>query len=173
MGMGSREDTRYVRFGWPPKGGRSKNHIAATTERGTSAYEGELIEPELFRINTGGLTLSGLQGLIARAAQDAPAFFVAGEEVGVGADGEPLLRVADVRRVPRSTSVTSVDSACRPALKLWSTGPRDFSGRHKAPRRVQSAEYSPELRFSAAVVGSFYEPAAHPFGPPLKRSGRR
>lgn len=169
------EEPRYVRFGKLPKGGRSRNQLTSAFHLGASVYGGTLIEPNLFRIHTSELSLIGLQGLIARAAQDAPALFVAGDEVGVGPDGEPLLRIEHARRVPRTTSLTSVEASAQPALSLWSDGPRDFSGTKKAPRRLQGehSEYSPLLRFSEATIRSFYEPAPRPFGPPLNRKGRR
>lgn len=177
--MSDREEPRYIRFTRPPRGGRSKTHMTGALgglEQGVSVYPGELIAPDLFRINTGCLFDFGLIGLIARAAQDAPAFFVAGEEVGEGIDGEPLLRVEDIRRVPRSTSVTSVDTAARPALKLWSAGPRDSSGARHVLRRLQGGAYSPEVRFSAAEikrVRASFAASSNPFGPPKKRNGRR
>lgn len=174
--MSGLEEPRYIRFGRPPIVGRSRNHVTNELHRGVSVYPGELIAPDLFRINTGGLSPGGLRGLIARAAQDPPAFFVAGEEVGEGLDGEPLLRVEDVRCLPRSTSVTSVNTAAQSALKLWSGGPRDNSGARKVLRRLQGGAYSPELPFSAThvkMLRALYAAPPSPFGPPLKRNGRR
>ena len=124
---------RYVRFGHLPTGrgrrGRSRNLLADERLEGVSAYPGLLIEEDLFRITTSaGLNEQGVAALIAMGATDRPAFFLEGEEVGTGPDGEPLLKVESARPVPKTTNVTSIDTRAQPALRLWSAGPRDGSG---------------------------------------------
>ncbi len=108
-------------------------------------------------MNTSGLTdESGLAGLVLFCAMDRPAFFVEGEEVGVGADGEPLLRVERCWPVPPDVELTSYDGFTQPALRLWSRGPRDDSGRKRAKRRLTDPDlgYIPsDFRLSPKAVG--------------------
>ncbi len=93
-----------------------------------SVYRGRFVEPDRYLIYTSDLSVEGLGLLISFAAVDRPALFVEGEEVGTGHDGEPLLRVARSRPVPRSVDIVPTDGLAQPALALWSKGPRDGSG---------------------------------------------
>ncbi|MDP9486645.1 MAG: hypothetical protein M3Q49_12825 [Actinomycetota bacterium] len=89
-------------------------------------------------------------------AMDRPAFFVAGEEVGVGSDGEPLLKVERSWLVPPDVDLTSYDGHTQPALKLWSRGPRDDSGRKRAKQRLTDPDlgYIPsDFRLSPKAAG--------------------
>ncbi len=96
---------------------------------GVSCYEGELVEPGLFRIQTNPLTCpDGIGLLIMQAALDLPAVFLWGEQVGRDPAGEPLLRVSGSCPAPKMTEITAVATFAQPALKLWSRGPRDGSG---------------------------------------------
>ncbi|MDP9480486.1 MAG: hypothetical protein M3R38_33300 [Actinomycetota bacterium] len=126
--MSSTPKPRYVRFGHLPASGRSWNADDKRREAGVSVYAGRLAEPDLFRIYTSDLSVEGLGLLISFAAVDRPAFFVEGEEVGSGHDGEPLLEAARSRPVPRSCAIVPTDGLAQPALALWSKGPRDGSG---------------------------------------------
>ncbi len=90
------------------------------------------------------------------AALDRPAFFVEGEEVGVGTDGEPLLAVERFWAVPPDVELTSYDGFTQPALRLWSRGPRDDSGRKRAKQRLTDPDlgYIPsDFRLSPKAVG--------------------
>lgn len=127
--MSDYDSPRFVRFGDLPRKPRSTNLLAGERLMGVSVYEGALIEPGLFRIDTSRLNgEQGLPALLGLAAADRPAFFVEGEEVGRGPDGEPLVSVEHIRPVPKTTSITSVELYCQKALHLWSKGPRDGSG---------------------------------------------
>lgn len=78
----------YLRFNDIPKCGYSKNHATGEKEKGTSCYAitWDLINGCYKR--TGG----GLDGaMITYAIKDAPIYFISGEEVGAGSDGEPCL----------------------------------------------------------------------------------
>ncbi len=82
-----------------------------------------------FIIDTSSLNeRSGLLGLVALGATDRQAYFVEGEEVGRGSDGEPLLKVEHIWSVPRDTNITCLETFGQKALRLWSSGPRDGSG---------------------------------------------
>ncbi len=120
----STPEPRYVRFGDLPRK-RSLNLLAGERLAGVSCYAGRFVEPDLFRMDTSDLTPQGIAALIAFLAADRPAFFVEGEEIGTGPDGEPLLRIESARPVPMTTNVTSIEGAPQPALSLWSQGPRD------------------------------------------------
>ena len=79
----------FIRFGEIPKFEKSKNHLTGTFEKGVSVYEG--IEKNGFiQIIFPSLTYSAcvsLSGCIDRKI----IFEVAGDVVGVGSDGEPLI----------------------------------------------------------------------------------
>ncbi len=135
--MSSPEEPRYVRFGYPRRSGRSRYSLRWQSEAGVSCYPGVTREPGRFFVDTSGLIdESGLAGLVLFCALDRPAFFLDGEEVGVGTDGEPLLRVERCWPVPRDMKLTSYDGFTQAALRLWSLGPRDDSGRRHAKRRL-------------------------------------
>ncbi len=121
-------EPQYVRFGDTPPKGRSVHFSTGEMHAGVSCYRGLFLQEALFRIDTGGLTMQGLASLITLAACDWPAFFVEGEEVGTGPDGEPLVRVESARPVPRTTRITAISTFAQSALRLWSAGPRDGSG---------------------------------------------
>ncbi len=121
-----------------------------------SAYVGVMREGGRFFVDTSGLTESGLAGLVLFCALDRPAYFLAGEEVGVGADGEPLLAVERCWAVPADVKLTAFDSFAQPALELWSRGPRDDSGRRHAKQRLTDPAlgYVPDdFRLSPKAAG--------------------
>lgn len=83
----------YIRFNDLPKGSKSKNFATGKLENGVSVYGAryDLISGE-YKISG-----SGLEGaMIAYTIKGAPIYFVTGEEVGKGSDGEPLLENAKV-----------------------------------------------------------------------------
>ncbi len=130
---GNHEETKYLRFGMPPRSSRSFNAIAGKPIAGVSVYEGWLEEEdeeyvETFFVDTSNLNVQGIYALVLLCAIDRPAYFLEGSEVGEGTDGEPLLSVARYQPVPKTTDVTSSEIYARPALELWSRGPRDGSG---------------------------------------------
>lgn len=164
----STPEPRYVRFGPPPRTGRSRNHQTWKGEAGVSAYRGRMVSPECFRIDDSILLHEGFGNLIAFAASDKPAYFIKGEEVGVGSDGEPLLRIEHFWPVPPTVSLTSY--AAQPALELWSRGPRDDSGRTRVQQRLTAADSE---YFPGGVHFTFPPPGADWVMTPAKRSSRR
>ncbi len=155
--MSSPEGPRFVRFGYPRRSGRSRYSFRWRSEAGVSCYPGLMREPGRFFVDTSGLIdESGLAGLVLFAALDRPAYFVEGEEVGVGADGEPLLRIERCWPVPPDVDLTSFDGFTQPALRLWSRGPRDDSGRKRAKQRLTDPDlgYVPDdFRLSPKAAG--------------------
>ncbi len=153
----STPEPRYVRFGYPRRSGRSRYSLRWRSEAGVSCYPGAMREGGRFFVDTSGLTdESGLTGLVLFCALDRPAFFVEGEPVGVGTDGEPLLRVERCWPVPPDVELTSYDGFTQPALRLWSRGPRDDSGRKRAKLRLTDPDlgYVPDdFRLSPKAVG--------------------
>lgn len=94
-----------------------------------------------FTIDTGGLNLDhGISNLLLMAALDRPAFFVEGDEIGGGSDGEPLLKVGRCWPVPPDTDVTCTEEYAQPALGLWSSGPRDGLGNKLLRHRLGNHE---------------------------------
>ncbi len=132
----STPEPRYVRFGYLPRTGRSRHRGVWKTEKGVSCYPGRLVGPGCFRIDFSEISNEDLGTLFLWCAADRPAFFLAGEEVGVGSDGEPLLKVERSWPVPPDVDLTSYDGYTQPALKLWSKGPRDDSGRRRLRERL-------------------------------------
>lgn len=79
----------YIRFNKLPKGNKSRNFATGTFENGLSVYSAryDLISCEY------KICGSGFAGaLITYTIKRAPIYFVTGEEVGKGSDGEPLLK---------------------------------------------------------------------------------
>jgi hypothetical protein len=130
------EAPRYVRFGYLPRTGRSRHRGVWKAEKGVSCFPGRLVDPGCFRIDTSGISNEDLGTLFLWCAADRPAVFLSGEEVGVGSDGEPLLKVERFWPVPPDVDLTSYDGLTQPALRLWSRGPRDDSGRRRLRQRL-------------------------------------
>ncbi len=83
----------YLRFGELPKDGRSTNWATGEKENGVSCYRicWKLIDGAY------DLTGDGLVGaLIAYSLKGEQAYFITGEEVGVGSDGEAVLKNAKI-----------------------------------------------------------------------------
>lgn len=78
----------YIRFGAPPKDGRSRNHRGNTLEAGISCFDAEIAADGSYR-----LSLTPVLEVSYLTVADRPAYRLYGERVGTGADGEPLLRV--------------------------------------------------------------------------------
>lgn len=77
---------KYFRFGDIPVDGKSYNYLTKTKEKGVSAFE--LIEGIPFLWN-----LQLIDSFCSRLNSEPISFFVTGEEVGRGNDGEPLLKI--------------------------------------------------------------------------------
>jgi GNAT superfamily N-acetyltransferase len=92
------EDNDYLRFGDWPKDERSRNHAEGWHEEGVSTYDlhhGRPVVPgdEIGYGEHGNDTHDELQGRIRGFRRGGhPAYVIKGEMVGVGHDGEPLLR---------------------------------------------------------------------------------
>lgn len=90
---------RYVRFGKPPESGRSFNPRDNITEEGVSVYKVQLTEKG-WEVIADGRTL----GTVA-SVSDRDLYFVKGEQIGVGSDGEPILKVSSYRRARADEAV--------------------------------------------------------------------
>lgn len=87
---------RYGRFGDLPKGGKSKNFSTGAMEKGISAIE---IRKDL---ESGGIDLVPYGDPSFLWVQDRPFYELSGQKVGLGSDGEPILKDAKVvREIPR------------------------------------------------------------------------
>lgn len=86
---------RYIRFGSPPRNARSRNHATGEFEAGLSCYRA-IYNP------ISGMWMFAEQATLPTAAIRGAlggydnALLLAGEEVGVGSDGEPLIANARV-----------------------------------------------------------------------------
>lgn len=77
----------FVRYGRLPQSGRSTNHIDGTPELGVSVFRGLLLESGEARAIPG----NHVEQVSMHLIMDRPLYLVEGKEVGVGADGEPVL----------------------------------------------------------------------------------
>ncbi len=155
----SREDPRYVRFGRPRKSGRSFNHHKGRPEAGLSCYRGWMAKDDLFIIDASELNEEvGIPSIFPLLAAERPAYFVAGEEVGRGNDGEPLVVVEDMWRVPKSVNITCTDTRIQTALRLWSEGPRNNTARtwtsERVGRRLAHGGWAPDFEFPDSGLGN-------------------
>lgn len=163
MSIGNHQEVRYLRFGNPPPKPRSVDHLTGERLAGVSVYEGWLEDGgeeyvDEFTIDTSRLNLDhGISNLLLMAALDRPAFFIEGEEIGEGPDGEPLVAVDRYWPVPLDTDVSCTEEYAQPALELWSSGPRDETG----VKLVQWRLGNPEAGYLP------------PGWPPLDLAGRR
>lgn len=83
----------FVRFGPLPAAGRSRNHADGALEAGVSVYRGQRLRDGRARVEP--RTNAEIVGHLYLAADARQLYIVAGREIGVGSDGEPLL--ADCR----------------------------------------------------------------------------
>lgn len=105
----------YVRFGQPPKSGRSKNYVTGRYEAGVSAYRAEIDRADaVIRFAPDAVLPGTLIGYAGRK----PAYLLIGEEVGRGSDGEPLLRrvrvVASLKYRPDADGFRPLNGRLRP-----------------------------------------------------------
>ena len=79
----------YIRFGSIPENQKSKNHLSGNMEVGVSVYEA------IYRDGKYSLLLpspTGSSCVSLSGCLDRPAYLVEGEKIGVGSDGEILLK---------------------------------------------------------------------------------
>ena len=75
-----------------PEGGRSKNWAQGTFEKGVSVFRGEVSPKGKFRALPDG----NVQALEESFIRDRKLYIVEGHKVGIGSDGEPVLRNAQI-----------------------------------------------------------------------------
>ncbi len=77
----------YIRFGDIPKGGKSKDWASGNQEKGVSVFRGKILpNGEILPLPRTNQELGSLLTMNNR-----PLYVITGEEVGTGADGEPVL----------------------------------------------------------------------------------
>lgn len=82
----------YIRYGRIPEGEKSKNYATGEFEKGVSAYIGEYSpESNSFKIGSGS-GLDGASQLFEYSGKQA--YLITGSKIGVGSDGEPILKNA-------------------------------------------------------------------------------
>ena len=89
----------YIRYGLFSNRERSSNHSTGEAERGISVYPAVLTDDCAVKLTDGWETCPSLEG------QGRLCFAVTGREVGVGSDGEPVLR--GVRLLPYAIDITA------------------------------------------------------------------
>jgi hypothetical protein len=112
-------ETRFIRFGNIPEGGKSYNHMNESFEDGVSCYR-------VARVG-GKWLIDGAYGSYRQMFfSDRPMLEVGGREIGTGSDGEPILADAVVVRKMRRESVPLNDCW----EKVFETGPTRPLYRH-------------------------------------------
>lgn len=95
----------YIRFGNIPRAGYSVNHRDNVSEAGVSVYAAWEMADGSYTIDMDGVDAAFLLFNPGRAAYE-----MAGELVGVGADGEPLLESATkVKKISATVSMLFAD----------------------------------------------------------------
>ena len=89
----------YIRFGKPPSSGYSINYTTNQPEPGVSCYPGFKKGRKIT------LDLSGVDKVSALFLTDRTPYFVQGEVMGVGSDGEPCLNVDKIRKIPSNYEI--------------------------------------------------------------------
>ena len=86
----------YIRFGDIPENGKSYNYRDGFFEDGVSAYNALFFEDGTYEI----ISNNDIQifGSISYAAQS-PKYRLYGEQIGLGSDGEPILKVERAERI--------------------------------------------------------------------------
>lgn len=87
----------YIRFGDVPEGGRSHNKATGGLEAGVSVFVGEFAKTGEFRAMPS--TNQQLASLLCVQADDRPVYRVWGKVVGVGGDGEPVIKVTRTKLI--------------------------------------------------------------------------
>ena len=83
----------FLRFGDLPKGGVSKDWSSGRVEKGVSVYSAK----KDFVNNSIWFGENSLPGAaLIRASEDAPVYLVTGKKVGIGTDGEPVLKNVEI-----------------------------------------------------------------------------
>lgn len=77
----------YVRFGDLPEAGHSRNHADGTAEAGVSVFRGQVLpNGEARPLPASNQVFCSMVNIMSR-----PLYVVEGDEIGTGADGEPVL----------------------------------------------------------------------------------
>jgi len=84
----------YIRFGELPAGGRSRNHATGQLEAGVSCYRARRRVDGGYELVSSGLPYATIAA--AMGAYGNTVLLIAGEECGLGSDGEPVLRDVQV-----------------------------------------------------------------------------
>jgi hypothetical protein len=82
----------FVRLGGLPKGGRSRNYVTNSLEKGVSVFRAKFQNGRLQLNLTNSAELGTLSSMTNR-----PLFIVTGESAGIGSDGEPVLSNAKAK----------------------------------------------------------------------------
>lgn len=87
--------SKYIRFGAIPESGRSINHATREPESGVSCYR-------LVRIGAEWRIDGAIGSYMELSSSGLPLYEIAGDEIGTGSDGEPILRNARIVRKMRN-----------------------------------------------------------------------
>ena len=93
--MRSNAQPVFLRWGTPPKGGKSQNSRDGLNEAGVSAYHAYLYPDGTIEIpNSTTAMIGAVSGFFSR-----PAFLLKGQEIGSGSDGEPVVKMIGFKKV--------------------------------------------------------------------------
>jgi hypothetical protein len=88
-------DKIFIRYGNLPRRGRSTDYASGKREKGVSVYDAtrDLLTDSVWPNLLGGALPAAA---IVRGAESAPVYLVSGRKVGIGTDGEPLIKEVKV-----------------------------------------------------------------------------
>lgn len=95
----------FIRFGRPPRSGRSRNWRDGSLEDGVSCYAGWKMSDGSVILDWRGIDV-GSALCIARSPR--PAYVLTGPVVGYGSDGEPVIAVTSAKRLGDDVVIRAV-----------------------------------------------------------------
>jgi 2'-5' RNA ligase len=140
----------YLRFGKPPASGKSRNHRDDIEEAGISAYEAIDHGDNAFEVHPSAPFAIGL----ASGTTQRDIYWLDGEEIGRGSDGEPLIKPAGAAKKLKSYSLHSPFSG-------WTHSPDRLEQGAKAAVEFLNDGRAKIRLYEKADVSSFAHEAAH------------
>lgn len=118
---------QFLRFGAPPASGHSQNFAENTLEAGISCYR--------LKKNTITPTARELSTLADIISENRPLYLIEGEEIGFGADGEPVIEVKSCKKTSRKIVVNFP----------WGATPAHRSKKTLREKKILEQKYAHEL----------------------------
>lgn len=95
-----KEKSCYVRYGKPPSTGVSYNYKDNCVEPGVSVYPAVIVGDEIL-LNLAGIDITSFLFI----QENRKPYFIEGDVVGHGSDGEPCLKVKKIKTIPKKYNI--------------------------------------------------------------------